>query len=80
MKINFNGVIRDMTPEELKVFEAEKHLLESNKSEGDITERIKRLENDRANTTTELVGIKEALNFIKNVITALDKSNQEQLS
>lgn len=80
MKINFNGVTREMTEGEIKAFEEENRLLENNHSESDISERIKRLEKDRTNTATELTSIREAINVIKAVVTALDKTNQEKLS
>lgn len=78
MKINFNGVTREMTEREINAFEEENRLLENDKTQSDISERVKKLEKDRYNTATELASIREALNVIKAVVTALDKTNQEK--
>ena len=50
MKIDFNGATREMTAEEIKAFEEENRSLESIKQESDISERVKRLEENRADT------------------------------
>lgn len=74
MKINVNGVIRDMTPEELKVFEDEKHSLENNKVESDISERLKRLEEKTSGTSTEITSIKNSFGSLQNAFGAIKET------
>lgn len=61
MKINVNGVIRDMTAEEIKAFEEENRSLESNKAESDISKRVEILEKEMSDTSDEVTSLQEAL-------------------
>ena len=71
MKININGITREMTAEEIKAFEEEKHLLENDNSESDISERLKRLEKKTSNTSTEITSLKEAFVALKETMSNL---------
>ena len=71
MKINFNGITREMTEEEVKAFEEENRSLESNKQESDISERVKRLEENRADTNEELSSLRKAFGAIKETLEGL---------
>lgn len=61
MKINFNGITREMTAKEIKALEEESSLLENNNSESDISERVKILEKEMSDTSTEVTNLQEAL-------------------
>lgn len=61
MKININGITREMTAKEIKALEEENSLLENNNSEGDISERVKILEKEMSDTSTEVTILQEAL-------------------
>ena len=61
MKININGITREMTAEEIKAFEEEKHLLENDKAESDISKRVEILEKEMSDTSTEVTNLQEAL-------------------
>ena len=61
MKVNINGITREMTQEEIKVFEEENCLIENNNPESDISERVKRLEKEISDTSTEVTNLQEAL-------------------
>lgn len=61
MKINFNGITREMTAEEIRALEEENCLLENNNSESDIPERLKRLEKEMSDTSNQVTDLQEAL-------------------
>ena len=71
MKININGIIRDMTEEEIKAFEEESSLLENNKAESDISERVKRLEQKTSDASSEITSLKNAFGAIKETLESL---------
>lgn len=71
MKIDFNGATREMTAEEIKALEEENRSLESNKQESDISERVKRLEENRADTNEELSSLRKAFGTIKETLEGL---------
>lgn len=71
MKIDFNGATREMTAEEIKAFEEENRSLESIKQESDISERVKRLEENRADTNEELSSLRKAFGAIRETLEGL---------
>lgn len=66
MIIDFNGVVREMTTEEIERLENLTTLFtENNETDNDISERINKLEKEAANTVIELTNLREAINAVK---------------
>ena len=79
MRVDFNGIMREMTSEEIKELEYPTTFFpENNETDGDISERVSKLEKQIENTNTEIVSLKEILNVIKEILMALDKTTTDQ--
>ncbi|MEE1282208.1 MAG: hypothetical protein UHK60_08185 [Acutalibacteraceae bacterium] len=75
MIIDFNGVVREMTAEEIERLEYLISLFpEKNEIYSAISERIQKLENENTKTVLELSTLKETMNNVKNLLLSFDKS------
>lgn len=71
MKINFNGITREMTAEEIKAFEDEHRLLGNGDSENEISERLKKVENKISNISLEISTLKDTFLTLKETMSNL---------
>lgn len=75
MIIDFNGIVREMTAEEIEKLEYLTSLFpEKNEIYSGILERINQLEKESTKNVLELSTLKEAISTVKNLLLAYDKS------
>lgn len=75
MIIDFNGIVREMTAEEIERLEyLASHIPEKNEMYSAISERINKLENENTKNVLELLTLKETMNNVKNLLLSSDKS------
>ncbi|MEE1075972.1 MAG: hypothetical protein UHY68_01750 [Acutalibacteraceae bacterium] len=75
MIIDFNGIVREMTAEEIEKLEYLTSLFpEKNEIYSGILERINQLEKESTKNVLELSTLKEAISTMKNLLLAYDKS------
>lgn len=75
MIIDFNGIVREMTTEEIEKLEYLTSLFpEKNEIYSGILERINQLEKESTKNVLELSTLKEAISTVKNLLLAYDKS------
>lgn len=66
MKIDFNGIMREMTIEEIKELDCLTNLFpENNDKDNYISERISNIEKQIENTNTEITSLRKIMNIIK---------------
>ena len=75
MIIDFNGIVREMTAEEIERLEYLTSLFpEKNEIYSGILERINKLEQESTKNVLELSSLKETINTVKNLLLSYDKS------
>lgn len=66
MRIDFNGIMREMTIEEIKELEYLTNFFpENNDKDNYISERISNIEKQIENTNTEITSLRKIMNIIK---------------
>ena len=77
MRVDFNGIMREMTEEEIKEFEQADVSTGTNEKDSNIADRVNKLEEQSKNNTTEITSLREALNIVQEFLNSLSKTTDK---